>query len=322
MPDVAALPGLPSASRRGTRSAAEFAWTVPEPPSCPVLKAVNRSTTSAPRTSPTTRRSGRMRRVCRTRSCIVTAPALSMFGGRVWSRTTCGCWGASSRVSSTITIRSSGPTTPSNALRRVVLPDPVPPVTRKVRRRCDELPKGRLQLSSDHSLRDQVAQRPRSVPRDPQHHADAVGQGRQHRVQPNAVGKRSVDERCGVIEPTTHRAGQTLGQAPNCEVIGEPDRGELHALTVVGPHLGCAVDGDVGDRRVGEQRLKRTITLEDRPTREDVSRLRPRSSTTCPVACTTSRTDATSTGRASSSSERRTSAEMLTVRPPPEPARR
>ena len=43
-----------------------LACTVPAPPSCPVLSAASRSTTSAPRTSPTTIRSGRIRSACRT----------------------------------------------------------------------------------------------------------------------------------------------------------------------------------------------------------------------------------------------------------------
>src|SRR5699024_8207963 len=50
-----------AASRLGTASAV-FAWTVAHPPSWPVLRAVSISLTSAPRHSPTTRRSGRIRR--------------------------------------------------------------------------------------------------------------------------------------------------------------------------------------------------------------------------------------------------------------------
>ena len=44
---------------------------VPQPPSWPVLSAASRSATSAPRTSPTTSRSGRIRSACRTRSRTV-----------------------------------------------------------------------------------------------------------------------------------------------------------------------------------------------------------------------------------------------------------
>ena len=51
-----------SASIRAGTSPAELACSVPQPPACPVLSAASRSTTSAPRTSPTTSRSGRIRR--------------------------------------------------------------------------------------------------------------------------------------------------------------------------------------------------------------------------------------------------------------------
>ena len=47
-----------SASTRAGTSSAELACRVPQPPSWPVLRAASRSTTSAPRTSPTTSRSG------------------------------------------------------------------------------------------------------------------------------------------------------------------------------------------------------------------------------------------------------------------------
>jgi hypothetical protein len=49
-----------TSSSAGT-SAGEFACKVPAPPRCPVLSAVSSSHTSGPRTSPTTRRSGRIR---------------------------------------------------------------------------------------------------------------------------------------------------------------------------------------------------------------------------------------------------------------------
>ncbi len=124
----------PSASSRAGSSPAPLACTVPHPPSCPVLSAASRSATSAPRTSPITSRSGRIRSACRTRSRIETAPAPSTFGGRASNRTTWGCTGRSSPASSTNTIRSPGSTSPSSAASRVVLPVPVPPVTKKASR--------------------------------------------------------------------------------------------------------------------------------------------------------------------------------------------
>ena len=74
-----------SASTRAGTSTAELACRVPQPPSWPVLSAASRSTTSAPRTSPTTSRSGRIRRACRTSVRTVISPAPSTLAGRASS---------------------------------------------------------------------------------------------------------------------------------------------------------------------------------------------------------------------------------------------
>ena len=109
----------------GHDAAGAFAWTL-QPPSWPVLRAANSSRTSAPRTSPTTRRSGRIRRAWRTRSTRVTSPRPSTLAARPCSRTTCGWSTASSRTSSTRTTRSWAGTSASRPPSRVVLPVPVP----------------------------------------------------------------------------------------------------------------------------------------------------------------------------------------------------
>ena len=85
------------------------------------------STVSAPRTSPTMIRSGRMRSELRTRSRIVTSPRPSTLGGRASSVTTCGCCRRSSALSSTVMIRSPSGTALESAFSSVVLPAPVPP---------------------------------------------------------------------------------------------------------------------------------------------------------------------------------------------------
>ena len=124
-----------SASTRAGTSAAELAWSVPQPPSCPVLSAASRSTTSPPRTSPTTSRSGRIRSACRTNDRTVTSPAPSRLGGRASSHTQCGWSGDSSCESSTRTRRSAGSASESSAASSVVLPEPVPPLTTNAARR-------------------------------------------------------------------------------------------------------------------------------------------------------------------------------------------
>ena len=118
-----------SVSIRRSASAAEFECTVVIDPAWPVFSACSMSSASAPRTSPTMMRSGRMRSALRTSWRMVTSPLPSTFGGRLSRRSTCGCWSRSSAASSIVMIRSARSTNEDSTLSRVVLPDPVPPLT-------------------------------------------------------------------------------------------------------------------------------------------------------------------------------------------------
>ena len=93
-------------SIRATASRGLFAWTVVKEPSWPVFMACNISNASSPRTSPTTIRSGRIRRLLITSCRCLIAPVPSTFAGRHSSRTTCRCFMISSAESSMVTIRS------------------------------------------------------------------------------------------------------------------------------------------------------------------------------------------------------------------------
>ena len=77
-----------------------------------------------------------MRSAWRTRFRKVSSPVPSMLGGRDRSLTVCGWAGRSSSASSAITIRSPLSTYSSSIDRRVVFPDPVPPLTRNDSREC------------------------------------------------------------------------------------------------------------------------------------------------------------------------------------------
>ena len=70
-----------SVSSLDSASRGEFAWIVVSEPSWPVFMAWSMSSVSAPRTSPTMIRSGRMRREFRTSSRMRISPWPSMFGG-------------------------------------------------------------------------------------------------------------------------------------------------------------------------------------------------------------------------------------------------
>src|ERR1700756_3132033 len=129
------MPVMPTMfSSRVNASRGELAWIVDIDPSWPVFIACSTSSASAPRISPRMMRSGRIRRALRSRSRIVISPLPSRFGGRVSSRTTCGCCNCSSAASSIVTVRSAGSISRDNAFNNVVLPEPVPPDIRILRR--------------------------------------------------------------------------------------------------------------------------------------------------------------------------------------------
>lgn len=99
-----------------------------------MLIACSISSTSPPRTSPTMIRSGRMRRLLRSRSRIDTTPVPSNPPGRLSRRTTCGWFSASSAVSSIVITRSLSGTKIASAFSSEVLPELVPPLTRILQR--------------------------------------------------------------------------------------------------------------------------------------------------------------------------------------------
>ena len=111
-----------------------LAWTVVIEPSWPVFIAWSMSSAAPSRTSPTTMRSGRMRREFFTRSRIAIAPWPSMFAGRDSSRRTWSWWSWSSAASSMVTMRSSSGMKEEMTLRVVVFPEPVPPEMMTLRR--------------------------------------------------------------------------------------------------------------------------------------------------------------------------------------------
>ena len=133
-PPTALRPPAANTTRRRRQSVGEWAWQVDIDPVCPVDSAHNMSSDSAPRTSPTTMRSGRSRSAARTSSRIATRPTPSAVPGRASRRTTCSPGSRSSATSSMVTIRSDAGTSPTRALTSDVLPDPVGPYTTMLRR--------------------------------------------------------------------------------------------------------------------------------------------------------------------------------------------
>ncbi len=109
-------------------------WPVDMEPSWPVFMAWSMSSASAERHSPTTMRSGRIRSELRTSSRMGMAPLPSMLGGRDSSVMTCSWRSCSSAASSMVTMRSSLGMNDESTLSVVVLPEPVPPETKTLRR--------------------------------------------------------------------------------------------------------------------------------------------------------------------------------------------
>ena len=110
-------------------SCAELAWIVHMPGS-PEFRAMSRSRLSASRTSPTTRRSGRIRSASLMRRRRVISPVPSRLGWRHCMDTRSRTSRSSSNVSSTVTTRSSLRAADMSALSIVVLPVWVAPDTR------------------------------------------------------------------------------------------------------------------------------------------------------------------------------------------------
>ena len=119
---------------RSSASRGVLAWIVDMEPSWPVFMAWSMSIASAPRTSPTRMRSGRMRSALRTSMRVVTSPLPKASGSRVSRRTTWASRSLSSAESSMVTTRSLSGTYWDRALSRVVLPAPVPPAISRLRR--------------------------------------------------------------------------------------------------------------------------------------------------------------------------------------------
>ncbi len=121
-------------SRRASESRGLLACSVVIEPSWPVFMAWSMSSAAPSRISPTTMRSGRMRREFFTSSRMAISPRPSMFDGRDSSRRTWSWWSWSSAASSMVTMRSSSGMNEEMTLSRVVLPEPVPPEMTMLRR--------------------------------------------------------------------------------------------------------------------------------------------------------------------------------------------
>ena len=199
-------PSAPASRPAAARPRGEFACTVVSEPSWPVFSACSMSSASAPRTSPTTIRSGRIRSALRTSWRIVTSPRPSRFAGRASSRTTCRWRSRSSAASSIVTIRSSPGIAPDSAFSVVVLPDPVPPLTRIDARAATLTASSSASAAGSVPLRHQLPQREPLAPEAPDRQArPRQRQRRDHHVHARAVGQPRVAQRRRLVHPPPQR---------------------------------------------------------------------------------------------------------------------
>ncbi len=245
-------------STRDRASRGVLAWTVVIDPSWPVFIAWSMSNASPARTSPTMIRSGRMRSAFLTRSRWAISPLPSMLAGRVSSRATCSCCSWSSAESSIVTIRSRSSMNADMALSSVVLPEPVPPEMRTLRRAAtiafstSATWAGTLPISISRSMLIGTLANLR---------IDSSGavdrQRRDDRVDAAAVGQAGVDHRRGFVDPPADRRDDLLDDPEQVPLVLEAHRRRLEHAVALDEHAVVAVDQDVGDRRVLEQRLER-----------------------------------------------------------------
>src|SRR5439155_17247215 len=192
---------LASASR------GELAWRVDSDPSWPVFMAWSMSSASAPRTSPTTIRSGRMRKALRTSSRARTSPLPSMLAGRLSSRTTWRCCSRSSAASSMVTMRSCAgiiDDAPGDARRQ----EPTD--------RLGESAEPYEVIEAEHALRELADGELGAVD----------GEGCDHRVHARAVGQTGVDHRRRFVDTTTERRHDAVDHTQHV-LLGEEARVSL-----------------------------------------------------------------------------------------------
>ncbi len=235
-----------------------FACPVESEPSWPVVIACSMSSASPPRHSPTMIRSGRMWSALRSRSRIVISPVLSRFGGRDSSVTTCTWRSCSSAASSIVMIRSSSGMNDDMTLRVVVLPDPVPPETKMFRRASTQALQEVEHLGGRGAEADQVVDRERPggelADRD---HRPNQRERLDDRVDPRPVGEPGIHPRAHRVDPPSHRGDDPVDDPEHVLVAQEGALDTLDLPVPLDVDVVGAVDHDLGDGLVAEERLKR-----------------------------------------------------------------
>src|SRR5918994_1987905 len=220
-----------------------FAWTVVSDPSWPVFIACSMSSASSPRVSPTTMRSGRMRRALMSSCRWRIAPLPSTFGGRVSRRATCSWCSWSSAASSMVTMRSRSEMNADSTFSSVVLPAPVPPL-------ISMFSLDRTQCSRNSSIGrviDRMLTRSWALRR-------SAGK---RRIDSSGPSTARVDHRRTVVDATADAADDAVDDAHQVLVVLERRRQPFELALALDVHVLVGVDQDVAHRGVAQQRLER-----------------------------------------------------------------
>ena len=256
---VIGRPAMPiSCSRREIASRGLLAWMVAIEPSWPVFMACSMSKASSPRHSPRMMRSGRMRSAFLTSSRWRISPLPSMLGGRVSMR-------ADMRL---LQLQFGGVLDGDQAL---LLRDEG---RQRVEHRGlagagaagDDRGDARLHgggqqlrhLRLDRADLDQLVQVERLLGEFADRHQRAVDADRPHRdVDARAVEQARVAQRMRFIDPAADRGDDLVDDAQQMRLVLEAHAARLEQAAALDIDAFVAVDQDVADGRVLEQRLER-----------------------------------------------------------------
>ena len=247
-------------SIRASASRGELAWTVVSEPSWPVFIACSMSSASAPRTSPTMMRSGRMRSELRTSSRIGISPSPSRFFGRDSRRRTWSWLSWSSAASSIVTTRSVFGIGGRERVQERRLAGARAAGDEHVQLGLDAGGEELEGLVGERAEAQQVVEHQALLRElaDRQQRA-RERQRRDDHVDAAAVGQAGVDHRRGLVDAAAdlrHHLGDDPAQL---RLVVEAHRRLVEPALALDPDLVGAVDHDLRDRVVGEQPLERAV---------------------------------------------------------------
>ena len=183
----------------------------------------------------------------------------STFGGRVSRRTTCACCSCSSAASSIVTMRSRSEMNDDSTFSSVVLPAPVPPLTRMLslastqcRRNSSMFGASALKATRSSACRRSAGKR-RIESSGP---STASGGMIALTREPSGRRASTIGELSSMRRPTPLTMRSMTRS--RCCIVLKRGRHLFELARALDEHLLVRIDQDVADRLVAEQRLQRS----------------------------------------------------------------